>query len=332
MIAVGGITYLFGPVAKVYGPLRFCYLEHSQTYWLLLNWWALTVNFVFFSPTLLPFLGFGLVGVSLGTWVYIYSAYQEQLHTISGQVSQDSSRAKVSAAAARDYGTAARQYEEQMLSAAAAARRDAVLINTVRITDFFDCAARAWSSLGEVTGPAEDVIINTRRLVDAAIACEEAEKPDDKKGDNQTERLARHLRQSAESAHDRAREAVALLRAAQANVRGSENATRQDAVARHNAEYSAEHAASVTKGLSEKLSGLPDAELAAAQGAEEVTRLAEQARATAVNGEMESARELVEAAKSAADGVETSTQTVREGLDAVQKELQEWLQSSRKGI
>ncbi|KAF4458486.1 hypothetical protein FALBO_14779 [Fusarium albosuccineum] len=333
LVIVGGFTYLFAPVNKVYGPLRFCYLEHAQTYWLLLNWWSLTAIFIFFSPTLLPFFGFGLVGVSIGTWIYIYYAYQEQLRTISDQVSQETSRAKVAATATRGYGSAARQYEEQMLTAAAAARRDAVLANTVRITDYFDCAARAWSALGEVTAPAEDVIVKARRVVDAAIACEEAEKPDDKKkGDNQTERLARYLRQSAETAHDRAREALALLRAAQSTVRGSENATRQDAVARRNAEYSAEHAAGIAKALSEKITGLPDAELAAAKGAEEVARLAEQATAAAVSGEMKSAKELTEAAKTAADGVETSAQSVREGQDAAQKCLQQWLQSGRKGM
>ncbi|KAI8649363.1 hypothetical protein NCS56_01484400 [Fusarium sp. Ph1] len=333
VVAVCTALYLFAPVTKIYGPLRFCYLEHAQTYWILLNWWSLTAVFIFFSPTLLPFFGFGLVGVSVGTWVYIYYAYQEQLRTISNQVTQEISRAKVSAAAAQQYGVSARQYEQEMLTAAASARRDAVLANTVRLSDFFDVASRAWSALGETTAPAEDAIIKAHRLVDAASACEEAEKPDgQKKGDAQTERLARYLRQTAESAQERAREAVALLRAAQSAVRASENATRQDAVARRNAEYSAEHAAGTAKTISEKIAGLPDPELAAAKGAEDVTRLGEQANAAALNGELKTARELVESAKTAADGVETSTQTVRDGLESVQKSLQQWLQSSRKGM
>ncbi|RMJ02374.1 hypothetical protein CDV36_015358 [Fusarium kuroshium] len=333
VVAVCTVLYLFAPVTKIYGPLRFCYLEHAQTYWILLNWWSLTAIFVFFSPALLPFFGFGLVGVSVGTWVYIYYAYQEQLRTISDQVTQETSRAKVSAAAAQQYGVSARQYEQEMLTAAASARRDAVLANTVRLSDFFDVASRAWSALGETTAPAEDAIIKAHRLVDAASACEEAEKPDGQnKGDVQTERLARYLRQTAESAQERAREAVALLRAAQSAVRSSENATRQDAVARRNAEYSAEHAAGTAKTISEKISGLPDAELAAAKGAEDVTRLGEQANAAALNGELKTARELIESAKTAADGVETSTQTVRDGLESVQKSLQQWLQSSRKGM
>ncbi|EEU41758.1 uncharacterized protein NECHADRAFT_87802 [Fusarium vanettenii 77-13-4] len=333
VVAVCTVLYLFAPVTKIYGPLRFCYLEHAQTYWVLLNWWSLTAVFIFFSPTLLPFFGFGLVGVSVGTWVYIYYAYQEQLRTISNQVTQEISRAKVSAAAAQQYGVSARQYEQEMLTAAAAARRDAVLANTVRLSDFFDVASRAWSALGETTAPAEDAIIKAHRLVDAASACEEAEKPDSqKKGDAQTERLARYLRQTAESAQERAREAVALLRAAQSAVRASENATRQDAVARRNAEYSAEHAAGTAKTISEKIAGIPDAELAAAKGAEDVARLGEQANAAALNGELKTARELIESAKTAADGVETSTQTVRDGLESVQKSLQQWLQSSRKGM
>ncbi|RSL85213.1 hypothetical protein CEP52_016219 [Fusarium oligoseptatum] len=320
VVAVCTVLYLFAPVTKIYGPLRFCYLEHAQTYWILLNWWSLTAIFVFFFAYSPPILR-------------LWPCRCEQLRIISDQVTQETSRAKVSAAAAQQYGVSARQYEQEMLTAAAAARRDAVLANTVRLSDFFDVASRAWSALGETTAPAEDAIIKAHRLVDAASACEEAEKPDGQnKGDVQTERLARYLRQTAESAQERAREAVALLRAAQSAVRSSENATRQDAVARRNAEYSAEHAAGTAKTISEKISGLPDAELAAAKSAEDVTRLGEQANAAALNGELKTARELVESAKTAADGVETSTQTVRDGLESVQKSLQQWLQSSRKGM
>ncbi|KAF5022166.1 hypothetical protein F66182_5753 [Fusarium sp. NRRL 66182] len=329
--AVSIIAYLFAPVSKIYGPLRFCYLEHAQTYWLLVNWWSLTGVLPFFSLTLLPIFGFGLVSISVGTWVHIYYAYREQVRIITENARQQTSRAKIAAAAAHDYGVVARRYEQQMINAAAEARRDAVLSNTVRITDFFDCAAHAWSALGEATAPAEDAVVKARRVMDAALACEEAEKPDDKKK-AENERLARYLRQSAESAHDRAREAVVLLRAAQASVRGSEYATKQDAVARRNAEYTAENAASTAKALSDTVAGLPDAERAAVEGCDTASRRAEEATVLASNGEMGEAKKAVEAARAAADAVEGSMQAVREGLDTAQRGLQQWLQSSRKGI
>ncbi|KAF4956137.1 hypothetical protein FSARC_11667 [Fusarium sarcochroum] len=328
---VSAIAYFFAPVSKIYGPLRFCYLEHAQTYWLVINWWSLTAILPFFSPTLLPIFGFGLVSISVGTWVHIYFVYREKVRTITESVAEAVARAKAAAEAARDYGVTARRYEEQMVNAAAAARRDAVLANTVRITDFFDCAARAWSALGEATAPAEDAIIKARRVIDAAIACEEAEKPDDKKK-AENERLARYLRQSAESAHDRARETIALLRAAQASVRASENATRQDAVARRNAEYTAENASNAAKAVSETVAGLQEPEREAAWASGAASRRAEEAIAMATNGEMAEAQKSVEAAQAASMAAEESAKTVREGMDTAQRGLQGWLQSSRKGM
>ncbi|KAJ4264265.1 hypothetical protein NW762_005460 [Fusarium torreyae] len=328
---VSTVAYFFAPVSKIYGPLRFCYLEHAQTYWLVLNWWSLTAILPFFSPTLLPIFGIGLVSISVGTWVHVYFAYREKVRAITQSVGESVARAQAAAEASRDYGVIARRYEEQMANSAAAARRDAVLSNTVRITDFFDCAARAWSALGEATAPAEDAIIKARRVIDAATACEEAEKPDDKKK-AENERLARYLRQSAESAHDRARETVALLRAAQASVRTSENATRQDAVARRNAEYTAENASNAAKAVSETVAGLQDPEREAAWASGAASRRAEEAIAMATNGEMAEAQKCAEAARTASLAAEESAKTVREGMDAAQRGLQGWLQSSRKGM
>ncbi|OBS24475.1 hypothetical protein FPOA_05017 [Fusarium poae] len=334
-IAISIVTsifaYLFAPISKIYGPLRFCYLEHAQTYWLLLNWWSLTAVLPFFSPSLLPIVIFGLISVTVGTWVHMYSSYREKVRTITWTVSENAARAKAAAEEARDSGIIARKYEEQMINAAAEARRDAVHANSVKISDFYDCAARAWAALGEATAPAEDAIIKARRVIDAAVACEDAEKPDDKKK-AENERLATYLRQSAENAHDRAREMVGFLRAAQASVRGSENAARQEAAARHSAEYIAEMASNTSKSLSDTVAGIRDAERRASWAGGAASRRAEEAVSMATNGEIEEAKKAVAASEAAYQVAEESAKVVREGLDAAQRVLQEWLQSSRKGL
>lgn len=261
----------------------------------------------------------------------MYFSYREKVRTITWTVSENAARAKAAADEARDYGAMARKYEEQMISAAAEARRDAVQANSLRLSDFYDCAARAWSVLGEATAPAEDAIIKARRVIDAAVACEDAEKPDDKKK-AENERLTTYLRQSAENAHDRAREMVALLRDAQASVRGSENASRQDAAARHSAEYTAEIACNTSKSLSDTVAGVQDAERRASWAGGAAARRAEEAVAMATNGEIEEAKKAVAASEAAFQVAEESAKVVREGMETAQRLLQEWLQSSRKGM
>ncbi|KAF5620229.1 hypothetical protein F52700_11549 [Fusarium sp. NRRL 52700] len=324
-------AYLFAPISKIYGPLRFCYLEHAQTYWLVVNWWSLTAVVPFFSPTLLPIFGFCLISVTVGTWVHIYFAYREKVRTIAWTVSENAARAKAAAEEARDFGSMAKKYEEQMVNAAAEARRDAVIANSVRLTDFFDCASRAWSALAEATAPAEDAVTQAQRVIASAIICEETEKVDDKqKAEN--ERLATYFRQSAETAHERARETVALLRAAQASVRGSENAARQDEVSRRHAEHTAENASNVAKSVSDTVASIQDAERRAAWAGGAAARRAEEAVTMATNGEIEEAKKAVAASESAFQAAEESAKIVREGMEAAQRGLQEWLQSSRHGV
>ncbi|WXC46107.1 hypothetical protein QX201_005798 [Fusarium graminearum] len=261
----------------------------------------------------------------------MYSSYREKVRTITWTVSENAARAKAAADEARDYGIMARKYEEQMINAAGEARRDAVQANTVKISDFYDCAARAWAALGEATAPAEDAIIKARRVIDSAVACEVAEKPDDKKK-AENERLSTYLRQSAENAHDRAREMVGFLRAAQASVRGSENAARQDAAARHAAEYTAEMASNTAKSLSDTVAGVQDAERRASWAGGAASRRAEEAVSMATNGEIEEAKKAVAASEAAYQVAEESAKVVREGMDVAQRVMQEWLQSSRKGL
>ncbi|KAJ4005496.1 hypothetical protein NW752_002328 [Fusarium irregulare] len=317
-------AYLFAPISKVSGPLRFCYLEHAETYWLVLNWWSLTAVLPFFSLSLLPITIFSLISVTIGTWVHVHTSYREKVRTITWNVAENAARAKAAAEEARDYGAAARKYEEQMIHIAAEARRDAIKANSIRISDFYDCAARVWAAVGQATAPAEDAIIKARRVIDAAVACEDATKPDDKKKE-ENERLATFLRQSAENAHDRAREMVALIRAAQASVRDSESASKQDAAARASAEITAETASSTSKSLSDTVAGVQDAERRAAWAGGAAARRAEEAVLMATNGEIEEAQKAVTASETAYQVAEESAKVVREGMEVAQRVVQEWL-------
>ena len=317
-------AYLFAPISKVYGPLRFCYLEYAETYWLVLNWWSLTAVLPFFSLQLLPIVIFSLIGVTIGTWVHIYTSYREQVRTITWNVAENAARAKAAAEEARDYGASARKYEEQMIHIAAEARRDAIKANSIRISDFYDCAARVWAAVGQATAPAEDAIIKARRVIDAAVACEDATKPDDKKKE-ENERLATFLRQSAENAHDRAREMVALIRSAQASVRDSESAAKQDAAGRHKADVTAETACSTAKSLSDTVAGVQDAERRASWAGSAAARRAEEAVTMATNGEIEEAKKAVAASEAAYQVAEESAKVVREGMEVAQRVVQEWL-------
>lgn len=221
-----------------------------------------------------------------------------------------------------------------MIQAATSARRDAVLANAIRITDFFDCASRAWATLGQVTQPAEDAVVRAEELIEAATGAEEADKPDgsdDEFGESHTQKLARYLRQTADLAESKATDVVAQLRVAQENVRSSRTAAQQDAWARAAAENNAAASVDVILRLSARAPELHRAEAAAVKGAEEVSRLSAQALSAARGGEMARARHIAAQSKTAADGIETSLKSVRELKDGALGDLLRWLQSSRKG-
>jgi hypothetical protein len=327
LFAVLVIIGFFAPTSSFRGPLRFGYLEHAeyfvQLYGFVVDWWAHAVLFVVFAPTVLPFVGLGIIAMSAAAWVFVYRQYHEELRKITDQVTADVSRATVEAASASTYASTADRYEQQLLAAAALARRDWLQATSVKITDFFDSAATAWSALGEVTQPAEDTTKKSADVLDAVSDLEATDMPDGRSG--RTASLIRYLKEMAELSLRKSQDAEAQLRAAQEAVRASKEAKQQEATARNHAHSNAVNASTAAKEIADKIVGLPKKVTAAAKGAENVKIQAEQAIYAATQGEIAEAKRLATATKSSADGVELSVTAVRDTTNAAHTILLDWI-------
>ena len=314
LLAVVAVIGFFSPTAKFCGPLRFGYLEYAQyfvqIYKILLSWWLYAAFFLLSFP---PFFGFGIICMSVAAWFYIYREYCKQVQEINDRAAKAVSRATLAVAYAREYVTVASKYQKQMLDVVAVTRRDVLLTKTVKITDFFDCAAHAWAALGRVTAPANDVTTAARKVVEAAMDAEDSEKPDEEAG--RTEELVKYLLEKAEAAVMDAEGVEKQLKVAQEAVESSENAQREITWARSKAMSNARDATIAANELAGKIAGSSVTLFSAAEGADDVKRLAEQATAAAIWGEMESARAHAAAAATAAIEVVKAMETLRLAMD-----------------
>ncbi|KAK7742424.1 hypothetical protein SLS62_010732 [Diatrype stigma] len=355
LIVVVIIGY-FAPSVKFSGPIRFAYLEYSEYFIkiskLLQDWWVYAAVFLFlypgtFYPALLPVLSLSFIAIAVVTWVYVYHEYHKQLLIITGQVAADVSRATLASSTARDFAGAASRYEKELFDAATVARRDSLLASAVRITDFFDCATRAWAALGEITVAVQKVTSKVEAIVDAAENVEDIDKPDEKpdagddeegggEGDgdedeeeeeSRTQMLARALREEAEKTLSKVGEVVGQVEAAQASVRLSKAAKDQDAKARQAADANAIAAASAVEEVKGKAAESDNASCKAAAAAEHIKGLAEQAVIVATNGEMAVARTLAGSVKSGAEEAWLESGKARQVTDEAHALLIKWLQT-----
>lgn len=345
----------FAPSAKFSGPIRFAYLEYSDYFakigTLLQEWWIYVAVFLFwypgtFYPALLPVLSLSFIAIGVVTWVYVYHEYHKQLLIITHQVTTDVSRATLASSTARDFAGAASRYEKELFDAAAVARRDALLATAVRITDFFDCATRAWAALGEITVAVQKVAGKAEAIVDAAENVEDIDKPDEKpdaddgeeggregEGDDfeeeesRTQILARALREEAEKTLSKVGEVVGQVEAAQASVRLSKAAKDQDARARQVADANAIAAAAAVEEVKSKGAESGNASHKAASAAEHIKGLAEQAVIVATNGEMAVARTLAGSVKIGAEEAWSESGKARQATDEAHALLLKWLQT-----
>jgi hypothetical protein len=233
-------------------------------------------------------------------WQYILQNYRGNVRDIRDKVDYARSRATVAANSAREYAKEAREYEKQALEVVAVTRRDAMLAQSVKITDFFDRAVESWAALGRITAPAKDATNAARAVEDDARTVTECEPPDDqgRAGD-----LANILLEKAEIAVASAQDAENKAKFAQATIAESQNAQRQVADARRQALANAENAAKAAKSLKDRIAETSGTLFMASEGAEKVRRLADQATAAAVEGNKKTALSLAAAAGSAADEV-----------------------------
>ncbi|KAF2733413.1 hypothetical protein EJ04DRAFT_495200 [Polyplosphaeria fusca] len=320
----------FAPTAKFYGPLRFGYFEYTdfftQAFQLLTNTWLYVAVFLLFSPAVFPYGVLGLVGVILGAWVHVFRAYHKQLRIITDEASEEVSRAQYSLSTIQKDRNLVRDYEQHVLQAAATARQDAIHANAVKISDFFDCAAKAWAALDEVTQPANDTVNAAGRMIVEAQELEDI--PDEDQEDVQAR--ATYLRETAEKVKVEAEHALYKLKVAQQGVRASENAVKVDRQARAEAESNAAAAVKSAKEISTKVMDLLTTELQLAKKAAKVSRLTGQAVATATDGKMAKARELNASAKELAKTMETEESPAWVVVSAANKALHGWLGSNRK--
>jgi hypothetical protein len=227
-------------------------------------------------------------------WQYVLRNYRECVQDIRNKVDTARSVATVAANSAQEYAKEAAEYEKQTMEVVVVRRRDAMLAESVKITDFFDGAAESWAALGRITAAASV----------ATDAAREAEED------------ARALQDSGRAgtrAHESLRKAVAVVTAAQdaeskaefaqARVSESQTAQQQVAAARQKALANANKAVSAAKFLKERMARSSATLYKAVDGAENVRRLADQAMAVAVDGDRKTASSLAEDAGRVAEVV-----------------------------
>lgn len=327
-LAIIVVIGFFAPTTKFNGPLRFGYLEYSEyyskIYSFLIDGGLFSASFLVFSLVLLPFAGFGFVALSLSAWGYVYLEYNDQLRETTDEVAAYVAQGAIAVNSAREYATATRHYEAQLLEMTAATRRDALLASSVRTTDFFHVASEAWGAIGTVTQPVEDARSKAAELVDASFDADEADKADGEAG--RTAVLSKYVYETATKALNKAKEVEAKLRDAQEAVRQSGDAKTEDQNARAAVKQNATSAATAARSLANGIRGVPEILLAVEKAASDVNRYSGRAVAAATNGEKASARKAADAAKSKVKTALSSMQKLGETVQAAHESLLQYLE------
>ena len=243
-------------------------------------------------------------------WQYVLQSYRENVQGITNKVDTARSSATVAANSAREYAKDAAEYEKQTMEVVAVKRRDAMLAESVKITDFFDKAAGSWAALGRITDAANDA-------TNAARKAEEAAKAVSGSGTDGTHAHTAHKK--AVAAVKATQDAESEAEFAQARVSESQKAKDQDAEARKQASDNAKKAAEAAESLKDRMEKSSAALLKAVKGAEEVRGLAEQAIAVAVEGDKNAALSLAEKASKAAGQVGTEMEELRKLKEGAHK-------------
>lgn len=276
------------PTTKFAGPLRFGYLESN----------ILVSTFFQHLPSLSPYAV--LVFVFLPSsrywtmcalpvgWQYVLQNYRENVQEIRNKVDDARSRATVAASSAQEYAKEAAEYEKQAMEVIAVKRRDAVVAESVRITDFFDTAARSWAAWG--------------RIVDAANNASNAATETRAQAEAYRGTHASDLPQKARDVETAAQNAEQKAEITQATVSESVTAREHADAARDQALENGRRAAEAADSLKDRRAD-PSATFRAVGGAENVKRFAEQAMAAVVEGDKKTALSLAEKANDAAEEV-----------------------------
>ncbi|KAF7587829.1 hypothetical protein BBP40_006681 [Aspergillus hancockii] len=327
IFAIVVVAGYLAPTVKFDGPVRYGYINYSQhfaqVYHLLTNRWTLVVLFLAPSLYVLPFVSLGLVATCLAAWVHVYREYNEHLRQINDDVAEYLAEAAVATVSARAYTATAARYQTEMVSMVAAARRDALLVKTVKATDFFSCATEAWAALGTSTQPAETAREKATELVNVAVEAMQADKPVEEGGRSQA--LARYLQQTSKDARDRATEVEERLKAAQEAMSTCKEAQKLVEDARMKAKSNATSIAAKAKQLFQILAVIPEGLSAVELGAETTKRFATQAVDAATKGDITAAQMAANTAKTEANKATAATEKLRGAMKSAYDALLGWI-------
>jgi len=327
LLSFGTFFGILAPTAKFYGPLRFGYLQYTEdltrTYTILLKWWVYTAYSPSFYPIIFTFYTIGLVCVTVHHSFKIYRSYRDRVQRITDQAAEAVSTATAAKAHGSDLADVARQYETQMLSVLAVARRDALHAAKVRVTDFFDTRARAWAAVDAIKKPIENVIDAASNVLDAAMAVDETDKPDDA--------IGKYLVDQANVALKAAKNADSELADAQKAVSLSKYAIGDDEKARTAAGDDFRSAAAVVTALKPKLADVEKVLFKISEHVEKTKWLADKAVVTATEGEMNMAEAAARSAKEAAVMAAMEKNNLSLKLVEVRSELSGFLQKVNFG-
>ena len=172
------------PTTKFSGPLRFGYLEYntlvSTFFQHLPSLSPYAVLFLFFLPSspywmtpywMSPY--WMMCSLPVG-WQYVLQNYRENVQDIRNKVDTAQAVATVAANSAREYAKEAAEYEKQTMEVVVVRRRDAMLAESVKLTDFFDRAAESWAALGRIAAAANDATDAAREAEEYAKAVPES--------------------------------------------------------------------------------------------------------------------------------------------------------------
>lgn len=308
------------PTATFSGPLRFGYVKYSpdipnfcQT---LPDWspYGILLAFAF-----LPFSRVILMGVVPVAWHYMLYQYRDAVREITDKVNNASSRATLAATIAHEHTRATIEYEKQALDFVAVARRDGRQLQSLMITDFFDIASESWAALGRITAPAAETSAAARAVMEHARNVMDSDAPDDDDddGDTQTGFLARMLLDKATAALASAEDAEWKAKYAQASIKDSRDARSQDATGRQKQLDHEKNVVSIARTLIDRVAYASTTLIFAADAAQKVHRLADQATAAAIAGNMEAATtSATEAVKAADEGAKAERQLFSAKEDA----------------
>jgi hypothetical protein len=301
---------------NISGPLRFGLHQYNpwfrRVYKKSPDW---TVLVLLVLRVLLPWTQMWLIGALSVSWQYTLQYFREAVRGIADKANNLSVRAAIAATQARDDSAAASRYEQDALSNVALAIRDARQSRTIKTTDFFAEANAAWVA---IEAAAQLTSIAAEYSDTAANAAQGAY--------NHCSHLSSNSASYAEQYKAKSKTAADSLNGANANAQAAKEAVArfrraqsQDEEARKEESENSTRVTSAVKDLNIRAAGLPDAAVRLTRRAEQLRYQTNKAIATAEEGRVAAAQDLLELAVKELDEVEKEADRIASEKVAVRK-------------